>query len=31
VAAMIAESFVATVIRHRREIETAAETPRGLN
>ena len=31
VAAMIAQSFVATVIRHRREIEAAGETSRVLN
>jgi hypothetical protein len=32
VAALIAESFVATVIRHRRELEAAGDaTPRVLN
>ena len=31
VATAIAQAFVATVIRHRREIEAAAETPRVLN
>jgi hypothetical protein len=31
IASMIAESFVATVIRHRREIEAGDATPRVLN
>jgi hypothetical protein len=31
VATAIAQAFVATVIRHRAELETAAETPRVLN